>query len=142
MKTFRLFTALGALALSLSVGNLSAQPKSTADGINENRNKLADGNPAELFEANGEDLWKQKRGPKAASLEKCDLGKGAGVIKGVFVELPRYFSDTQKVQDLESRLLTCMESLQGILAAETIKTPFGRGEQKNIEGLVAWISAE
>jgi sulfur-oxidizing protein SoxA len=76
------------------------------------------------------------------SLEGCDLGKGKGVVKGAFVELPRYFADTGKVQDLESRLLTCMESLQGIPAAVTAKTAFGRGEQANIEGLVAWISSE
>ena len=79
---------------------------------------LADGNPAELFEAKGEALWKQKRGPKNASLEQCDLGKGPGVVKGAFVELPRYFADTERVQDLESRLLTCMETLQGFDAAE------------------------
>ena len=58
---------------------------------------LADGNPAELFEAKGAALWKQARGSKNVSLEKCDLGKGAGVVKGVFVELPRYFADTQRV---------------------------------------------
>lgn len=133
---------LFALALGVTGSNLFAQPKTAADGINEYRNMLADGNPAELFEAKGEDLWKQKRGPKAATLEKCDLGKGPGVVRGAFVELPRFFVDTQKVQDLESRLLTCMEALQGISAAETIKTPFGRGEQKNMESLVAWISAE
>lgn len=135
----RISAALGTIAVA---GMLNAQPKTAADGINEYRNMLADGNPAELFEAKGEDLWKQKRGPKAATLEKCDLGKGAGVVKGAFVELPRYFSDTQRVQDLESRLMTCMEALQGISAAETTKTPFGRGEQKNLESLVAWISAE
>ena len=50
---------------------------------------LDDGNPAELFEAKGEALWKQTRGPKNASLEHCDLGKGPGVVKGAFVELPR-----------------------------------------------------
>ena len=50
--------------------------KSTADGIAEYRAMLADGNPAELFEAKGEELWKKKRGPKNASLERCDLGKG------------------------------------------------------------------
>ena len=127
-----------ALAVITASSAVYAQPKSAADGINEYRNMLADGNPAELFEAKGEDLWKQKRGTKATTLEKCDLGKGPGVVKGAFVELPRYFSDTQKVQDLESRL----ESLQGIAAAETIKTLFGRGEQKNMEALVAWISAE
>ena len=103
---------------------------------------LADGNPAELFEARGEALWKQKRGPKNASMEQCDLGKGPGVVKGTFVELPRYFADTRRVQDLESRLLTCMETLQGLDAAKIAATPFGRDEQRNLEGLVAWISAE
>lgn len=122
-------------------GNVLAQ-KSAADGIAEYRAMLADGNPADLFEAKGEDLWKQKRGPKKESLEKCDLGKGPGVVKGVFVELPRYFADTKRVQDMESRLLTCMETLQGFNAAEIAKTPFGKGEQSNLEGLVAWISAE
>lgn len=116
--------------------------KSTADGIAEYRAMLADGNPAELFEAKGEALWSAKRGPKNASLQQCDLGKGAGVVKGAFVELPRYFADTRRVQDLESRLLTCMETLQGLNAAEIAKAPFGRGEQANVEALVAWISAE
>jgi sulfur-oxidizing protein SoxA len=103
---------------------------------------LQDGNPAELFEAKGEELWKKKRGPKNASLEQCELGKGPGVVKGAFVELPRYFADTDRVQDLESRLLICMETLQGFNAVEIAKTPFGKGEQANLEGLVAWISSE
>ena len=136
MKTFLVASAL---LLSLAAG---AQTKSAADGIAEYRKMLEDGNPAELFEAKGELLWKQKRGPKSASMEQCDLGKGPGKVQGAFVELPRYFTDTGKVQDLESRLLTCMETLQGFSAAEIAKTPFGRGEQANIEGLVAWISAE
>ena len=50
--------------------------------------------------------------------------------------------DTQRVQDLESSLLTCMEQQQGFSAAEIAKTPFGAGEQKTIESLVAYISAE
>jgi len=116
--------------------------KSAADGIAEYRAMIADGNPSELFEAKGEDLWKQKRGPKSESLEKCDLGKGPGVVKGVFVELPRFFADTKKVQDLESRLLTCMENLQGFNAADIAKTPFGRGEQNNVTALATWISGE
>jgi sulfur-oxidizing protein SoxA len=120
----------------------AAQTKSAADGIAEYRKMLEDGNPADLFEAKGEALWKQKRGPRQASLEACDLGKGKGVVKGAFVELPRYFADTNKVQDLESRLLTCMETLQGFNAAEIGATPFGRGEQSSMEALVAWISAE
>lgn len=124
------------------LGSTALAQKSASDGIAEYRALLAEGNPAELFEAKGEDLWKQKRGPRNASLEQCDLGKGPGVVKGAFVALPRYFADTGRVQDLESRLLTCMETLQGFNAAEIAKTPFGKGEQANIEGLVAWISAE
>ncbi len=116
--------------------------KTTAQGIAEYRAMLADGNPAELYEARGEGLWKQTRGPKNTTLEKCDLGKGAGVVKGAFVELPRYFADTQRVQDLESRLLTCMAQLQGFNAADIAKTRFGEGEQKTIESLVAYISSE
>src|SRR5512139_2909854 len=134
----RLALAIGTVVVA---GSALAQ-KSAADGIAEYRAMLADGNPAELFEAKGDDQWKQKRGPTIASLEQCDLGKGPGVVKGAFVELPRYFADTGRVQDLESRLLTCMETLQGFNAAEIAKTPFGKGEQANIEGLVAWISAE
>ena len=116
--------------------------KSASDGIAEYRAMLADGNPAELFEAKGEDVWKKKRGPKNASLERCDLGKGPGVVKGAWVELPRFFADTGRVQDLESRLLTCMETLQGLDAKAIAATPFGKGEQANMEALAAWISAE
>ena len=133
--------AVFALSILLSAGSALAQP-TTADGIAQYRAMLQDGNPAELFEAKGEGLWKQKRGPKAASLEKCDLGKGPGIVKGVFVELPRHFADTQRVQDLESRLLTCMETLQGFNAAEIANTPFGRGEQNNVTALATWISGE
>jgi len=115
--------------------------KSAADGIAEYRKMLEDGNPADLFEAKGEALWKQKRGPKNASLEACDLGKGPGVAKGAFVELPRYFPDTGQVQDLESRLVSCMATLQGFNAAEIAKTPFGRGEQDNVTALATYVAA-
>ena len=138
MRLTKVLLLLGAV---LPLAAAQAQ-KSAADGIAEYRALLADGNPAELFEAKGEDLWKQKRGPKNASLEACDLGKGPGVVKGAWVELPRFFKDTGRVQDLESRLLTCMSTLQGLDAAAIAKTPFGKGEQANMEALSAWISAE
>jgi L-cysteine S-thiosulfotransferase len=131
---------LSIAALCLAASSF-AQQKSSADAIAEYRKLLEDGNPAELFEAKGEALWKRARGPKSASLERCDLGQGAGVVKGAFVALPRWFADTQRVQDLESRLLTCMESLQGLNAAEIATTPFGRGEQQNMEALVAFVAA-
>ena len=137
MKHTLLFTALLA-----ACGATLAQTKSAADGIAEYRAMLADGNPAELFEAKGEGIWKTARGPKKATLEQCDLGKGPGVVKGAFVELPRRFADTGRVQDLESRLLTCMETLQGFNAAEIAKTPFNKGEMVTLEALAAWISGE
>lgn len=130
--------AVGLVSLSI----IAFAQKSSTDSIAEYRQMLQDGNPADLFEAKGEGLWTQKRGPKNASLEKCDLGKGPGVFKGVWVELPRYFPDTGRVQDLESRLLTCMQELQGFDAQEIANTPFGRGEQSNVTALATWIAAE
>jgi sulfur-oxidizing protein SoxA len=131
-----------AALLSLSLSAPMAQQKSTAEGIAEYRKMLEDGNPAELYEAKGQELWKKARGPKNASLERCDLGLGPGIVAGAWVQLPRWFADTQRVQDLESRLLTCMETLQGFNATEIAdKTPFDRGEKANIEALAAWISA-
>jgi sulfur-oxidizing protein SoxA len=132
-------TLIGLATLALCTG--AQAQKSTADGIAEYRKMLEDGNPAELFEAKGEALWSQKRGPKNASLEKCDLGQGPGVVKGAFVTLPRYFADTQQVQDLESRLVTCMATLQGFDAAEIAKTPFGRAEMANVTALATWVTA-
>ena len=135
---------LCAAALAAVAGQyaLAQAQTSTAEGIAQYRALLADGNPAELWEAKGEALWTSKRGPKNASLEACDRGKGAGVVKGAFVELPRWFADTQRVQDLESRLLSCMQAQQGFDAAAIAATPFGRGEQVNLEALVAYVSAE
>lgn len=130
--------AAAALALA---GGAFAQTKSAADGIAEYRKMLEDGNPAELFEAKGEELWKQKRGPKNASLEQCDLGLGKGVVKGAFVQLPRWFADTGRVEDLESRIVSCMAMLQGFDAAEITKTPFGRGEMANVTALATWVAA-
>jgi sulfur-oxidizing protein SoxA len=137
MRHTLILAAVGAAALVPPVG---AQTKSAAEGIAEYRKLLEDGNPAELFEAKGESLWKQKRGPKNASLEQCDLGKGPGVVKGAFVELPRFFADTGKVQDLESRLVTCMATLQGFDAEAIAKTAFGRGEQENVTALATYVA--
>jgi sulfur-oxidizing protein SoxA len=144
MKKANLIAASLATALGWAWASAPAlaQPKSAADGIAEYRAMLADGNPAELFEAKGEALWKAQRGPKHASLQQCDLGKGPGVVQGAFVELPRYFADTGRVQDMESRLLTCMQTLQGFDAAAIAETPFGQGEQKTLESLAAYIASE
>ena len=136
MKPTRPIAAALALAASASV---FPQTKTAADGIAEYRKMLEDGNPAELFEAKGENLGQTARGPNKVSLQRCDLGLGLGpgVVKGTWVQLPRWFADTQRVQDLESRLLTCMQTLQGFNAAEFANTGFDRGEQATLAVLAA-----
>lgn len=138
----RMMHSLAVLALAVAAAGGAAAQKTATQAIDEYRAMLADGNPADLFEAKGEALWKQKRGPKNASLEACDLGKGPGVVRGAFVELPRYFPDTARVQDLESRLVTCMERLQGFDGAAIAKTDFGKGEMANVTALATYVAAE
>ncbi len=135
MKRF-LFAGLTTLLLSSSSIALA---QTASDQLAEYRKMLADGNPAELYEAEGEELWAKPAGPKKASLEKCDLGLGPGVINGASAQLPRYFADTNRVQDLESRLMTCMTTLQGIPEAEMVNGSFGKGVRKNIEAIVAYV---
>jgi L-cysteine S-thiosulfotransferase len=84
-------------------------------------------------------LWKKPNGPKQASLEKCDLGLGPGVVDGAAAQLPRYFKDTNRVQDLESRLMTCMDQLQGISEKSVIDAAFGKGPKKDMDALVAYV---
>jgi sulfur-oxidizing protein SoxA len=109
--------------------------------IEKYRAMIADGNPSDLYEMAGEELWKKAMGPKNATLEKCDLGLGPGVVKGVYAVLPKYFKDTNKVQDLESRIVTCMERLQGFDGKEIIAGSFGKGKRKDVEAVVAYVVA-
>ena len=139
----RCMRVLAALA-SLGVAFAALAQSSTADGIAKYREALQEGNPAELWEARGEALWKSPRGPKNVSLEQCDLGLGAGVVKGAYAHLPKYFSDAERVMDLETRLVWCMVKLQGYSEADARKNPFGNGNDKksDIEALVAYITSE
>ncbi len=118
-----------------------AQGGSAADEIARYRAMLADGNPAELVEAQGEELWKAKRGTKNVSLAQCDLGLGAGVVKGAYAQLPRYFADANRVMDLETRLVHCMVTLQGVAQEEAVKKPYSeQGErQTDLEALTAYV---
>lgn len=75
-------------------------------------------NPAWIVAEEGEALFKQARGPKNASLEQCDFGKGPGVLEGAYAELPRYFADAGKVMDIDTRLAYCMKTLQGFTDAD------------------------
>jgi L-cysteine S-thiosulfotransferase len=96
----------------------------TTEDFEKFREVLEADNPAELFEVKGEELWKTPRGPKNASLAACALGLGPGVVKGAYVQLPRYFADTGQVMDAERRIVHCMVTLQGFDAAALAKQPF------------------
>lgn len=138
----RLFIAITLIAISAAA---IAQTKSSQDAINEYRQSLQDGNPADLNAARGELIWKTKAGTKNASLEACDLGLGAGVVKGAAAVLPKYFADAGKVMDVESRLVHCMVTLQGAKREDfKASTAFsGEGAKATmIEDLVAYVYDE
>ena len=99
-------------------------------------------NPGLLDADRGEGLWKTAAGPNKVSLEKCDLGKGAGVVDGAFAELPRFFADAGKVMDLETRLMWCMETLQGFKHADLVKKPYPAGGQpvKDLGAIATYVA--
>ena len=120
-----------------------AWAQDTAKEIQRYREMIAEGSPAELFELDGETLWKKPQGPTNVSLEKCDLGRGPGVLKGAYATLPRYFKDADRVMDLETRLLYCMTTLQGRGAEEITKRPFGSADKPSeMESLSAYVAAQ
>jgi len=142
----RLFARAGMFAFSAVIAGavtVALAQNSTVEGIAKYRAALQDGNPAELWEARGEGLWKTARGPNKASLEKCDLGLGPGVVKGTYAQLPKYFADADRVMDLETRIVHCMVTLQGYTPADAKKNPFGSGDRKSdMEAFVAYVTAE
>ncbi len=114
-----------------------------ADPLAVGRQMLAEDNPGELWIDQGNKLFYEKRGPKKALLEKCDFGMGPGKLEGAAAQLPRYFPDTDSVQDLESRLLTCMVQLQGFKREDIIKraiSPDG-SSGSDVEALALYITS-
>lgn len=131
----------GGAACSLAGSLVWAQSDTAADPVAEYRAMFGDDNPAALWITRGQGVWQDVRGSKHVSLAKsCDLGMGPGVIKGAYAHLPRYFKDTGRVQDLDSRLLTCMVDGQGMDQAAILKNKFGDGDRKSdLEALAAYI---
>ncbi|MFM8882488.1 MAG: sulfur oxidation c-type cytochrome SoxA [Betaproteobacteria bacterium] len=134
------------IAIGLSASALAgAQPKDATEAeIEKYRQMLQDGNPAELVSLKGEGLWKKKQGPKQASLESCDLGLGPGVVKGANAQLPRYFADSDAVMDLETRIVHCMVTIQGLDRTKITAWPYsGAGQSAtDMEALVAYVVEE
>jgi sulfur-oxidizing protein SoxA len=140
MSTGMRLRLLAALLLCLAAG---ASAQDAKKEIEKYQQMIADSSPAELFELQGEVLWKKRQGPNNASLEQCDLGLGAGVLKGAYAQLPRWFKDTDRVMDLEARLLHCMMTLQGRSREEATKRVFGNEDAPSeMEYLSAYIAAE
>lgn len=137
---FWLTIVVGA-ASSFTASLVWAQSATSSDPVSQYRAMFGDDNPADLWVMRGQELWQKPRGPKNLALAKtCDLGMGTGVIKGAYAHMPRYFADTKKVQDLETRLLTCMVRDQGLDKATILKNRFGDGDRKSdLEALSAYI---
>jgi len=122
---------------------LSPHAQAQSSQFERYQSMTAEASPVELFELIGEELWKKPQGPKGVSLEKCDLGKGAGMLKGAYAALPRYFKDAERVMDLETRLLHCMATLQGRSREEITKRLFGNADKPSeMEYLSAYVAAQ
>ena len=133
------FAAIG-LACLAAWGTVLAQGKPD-DGLAIGRQMLAEDNPGELWIERGKTLYYEKRGPKGASLEQCDFGMGPGQLEGATVRLPRYFPDTDRVQDLESRLLTCMVQLQGFKREDIVTTEMRWSDKSDVAALAIYITS-
>ena len=142
---------IASLGLCASVGLAGrwalAQDAETEHGLERYRQMMKEdpwSNPALLDADRGEALWATARGPKNATLETCDLGKGPGIVDGAFAELPRYFADADRVMDLETRLLWCMETVQGLKQADLVKRPHPAGGQpvKDLGAIATWVASK
>jgi sulfur-oxidizing protein SoxA len=135
--------AFAAVLITCFAFRAPARAQDVKTEIERYRQMVSEGSPAELFEVEGEALWKKPQGPKQASLEKCDLGRGPGVLKGAYAALPRYFKDADRVMDLETRLLHCMTTLQGRSREEATQRVFGNADRPSeMESLSAYVAAQ
>jgi sulfur-oxidizing protein SoxA len=138
--TKRRFNFIAAACFSATVAAAHAQSN---DPLGVGRQMLEQDNPGELWIDKGKQLFHQRRGPKNVSLEQCDFGMGPGKLEGASVRLPRYSPDTDKVQDLESRLVTCLVDLQGFKREDVVKRAISPGGSSgsDIEALALYITS-
>jgi L-cysteine S-thiosulfotransferase len=145
-------TAKGlARGFALAAGVLAATSGAVAQGSGDASEKEIEryramindpmANPGYLAVDRGEVLWSTARGEANVSLETCDLGIGPGKLEGAFAKLPRHFADTDRVMDLEQRLLHCMTTIQKLDTRPVIQRRFGGpGVESDMEALVAFIA--
>lgn len=142
-RHFRL--AVLSLAAILAAASIARATDATERELEKYRSMLKEdpwSNPGMLDVDRGEELWKTPGGPRNVSLEQCDLGKGPGKVDGAFAELPRYFTDADAVMDAETRVLWCMEKLQGFNRADLVRRPYPSGGQpiKDLGAIATWIA--
>ena len=115
----------------------------SGDPLAVGRQMLAEDNPGELWIDRGKQLFHERRGPKKVSLEQCDFGMGPGRLEGAAARLPRYFADTDRVHDLETRLIHCMVALQGYNRADLERRAISPGGSSgsDIEALALYITS-
>jgi sulfur-oxidizing protein SoxA len=143
----RTTTMMAAACVAFCVAAPARAQDETEKAVEKYRQMLKEdpwSNPALLDADRGEALWKTAAGPNRSTLEKCDLGKGPGVVDGAFAELPRYFADAGKVMDLETRLLWCVEKLQGMNRADLVKRPHPAGGQpvKDLGAIATYVASK
>jgi sulfur-oxidizing protein SoxA len=134
--TVVLMLTLGAGLLALSQQEKALDPFEEAMKQREQFLKTFGVLPGELFAEEGKELFFRK-GPSGKTLEECDFGKGKGVLEGVYATLPKYFPDSRRVEDLETRVHTCMQRVQGYKPSE-----IRREEVKSITAYVASLSSQ
>jgi sulfur-oxidizing protein SoxA len=139
-KSQRLAVIVATALAGVGLASAPAEDDHAVQEVHKYRQMLEEGNPAELAQARGEELWVTARGPKQATLERCDLGLGPGKLEDAYAQLPRYFADTGKVQDVESRLVTCMATLQGLSYEEATIGWFK--PDSNLEALVTYVGSK
>ncbi|HYC48962.1 MAG TPA: sulfur oxidation c-type cytochrome SoxA [Burkholderiales bacterium] len=139
MDTLRSGAAAFALACLLTALAAAQSPS----GLEVGRKMLMEDNPGELWIDRGKKLFHEKRGPRKASLEQCDFGLGPGKLKGATTHLPRYFADTDKVEDLDSRIVTCMVTLQGFKLEDVKRTAIGRPltDGSDVEAIAMYVAS-
>jgi len=155
MKRYRVWTIrttllaglIAAISAAAGLPLGAAEPDAIDRGLETFRAMLkADpwANPAMLDADRGAALWKEPRGPRKTSLERCDLGKGPGVVEGAFAQLPRYFRDAGRVMDLETRLLWCMETLQGQTGATLTQKPHPAANEpvRELGAIATWVASQ
>ena len=143
-------TAVAALAAAAALAAVPVPTPAQTEaeiqrGVERYREMLREdpwSNPGLLDADRGEMLWATAAGPNGVTLEACDLGLGPGVVAGAFAQLPRYFEDTGRVMDAETRILWCMETLQGRDMTEFLVRPHPGGGQpvQELGAIATWVA--